>query len=47
MDLFIYWQCYEAYGILALQPEVRVVSLAVEAQSPNHWTTTEVPLALL
>ena len=31
-------------GILAPQPGIETTSPLVEAQSPNHWTTREVPL---
>ena len=50
-NTFIFSKCVylfigRACGILVLQPRVRAVPLVMEAQSPNHWTTTEVPLAL-
>ena len=32
-----------ACGILVSQPGIQPVAPAVEAQSPNHWTTREVP----
>ena len=32
-----------AYGILDPWPETKPVPLALAAQSPNHWTTREVP----
>ena len=31
-------------GILVPQPGIETTSPVVEAQSPNHWTTREVPL---
>ena len=33
--------CYEAYKILIPLPGMKAVPLAVEAWSPNHWTTRE------
>ena len=35
--------CYASCGILVTQSGNEPVPLAVEAQSPNHWTTREVP----
>ena len=35
---------HAACGILVPQPGVEPVPLAVETQSPKHWTTREVPL---
>ena len=32
-----------ACGILVPQPEIEPVPLALEAWSPNHWTTREFP----
>ena len=33
----------KAWGILVPQPQIEAVSPAVEMQSPNPWTTREVP----
>ena len=32
------WLAYTAYRILVLPPGIEPVPLAIEAQSPNHWT---------
>lgn len=41
--LFIDWV---AFGILLLQPGIKLVLLALEARSVNHWTAREVPIIL-
>ena len=48
--LFSFWNEGEknllhrkAWGILVPQPQIEAVSPAVEMQSPNPWTTREVP----
>ena len=41
---FIYWLCHTASGILLSRPGMGPTPPAVEAQSPNHWTTREVPI---
>ena len=38
---------HEAFGVLVPQPGIKPVPPAVEAQSPNHWTTREVPLIII
>ena len=46
-DLFIYFFIYgrtAACGILVSRPGIEPVPPAVEAWSPNHWTTKEFPL---
>ena len=35
---------HTACGILVPQTEIQPVTLAVEAQSPNHWMTREFPI---
>ena len=40
---FFFWLHGVARGILVPQPGIEPVSPAVEAESPNHWTTREVP----
>ena len=39
---FFFLLYHAAFGILVPQVGLKPVSLAVEAQSPNHWTTREV-----
>ena len=39
-----FWLRHLTWGILLLPPETEPVSLAVKAQSPNHWTAGEIPL---
>ena len=34
---------YAACGVLAPQPGIEPVPPALEVQSPNHWTSREVP----
>ena len=41
--LFLFWPHRGACGILVPCPEIEPMPPAVEAQSPNHWTTREVP----
>ena len=41
---FFFWPC-EACGILVPQPGIEPRLLALEAQSPNHWTAREVPVS--
>ena len=38
---FFFWPCHEACGILVPQPGTKLVPPALEAQSPNHWTSKE------
>ena len=45
--LFIFWSHCEACGILVLWPGIEPRPPALEAQSPNHWTTWEVPHLIL
>ena len=33
-----------ACGILVPQPGIQLMPPELEAQSPNHWTTREVPI---
>ena len=40
---FFFWPCQMACRILIPQPGIEPMLPAVEAQSPNHWTTREVP----
>ena len=39
---FFFWLHHTAYGILAHQPGIEPVLLAMEVQSLNHWTAKEV-----
>ena len=43
----IFWPDQVACGILVPQPGIKLTSSALEAQSPNHWTTREVLLFFL
>ena len=46
--LFIlFWPCHTACGILVPQPGIKPMPPAVEAWSRNHWTTGEVPNAII
>ena len=38
-----FWQTTQHMGILVPRPGIEPVPPAVEARSPNHWSTTEVP----
>ena len=38
---FFFWPCHLSYRILVLWPGIERRSLAVNAYSPNHWTTRE------
>ena len=38
-----FWLCCTACGIFVPQPGIKLVFLAVEAWSPNHWTTRQAP----
>ena len=38
----IFWMRRMACGILVTRPGIETVPPAVEARSPNHWTTREV-----
>ena len=46
-SFFFFWPHRAACGILVPQPGIEPRPLAVEAQSPNHWTAGEVPLVSL
>ena len=46
MSLFFFWLCREARGILVPRPRIGPTPWAVQAWSPNHWTTREFPLFL-
>ena len=41
--LFFFWPHLAAFRILVPWPGIKPVSLGVEPQSPNHWTTGELP----
>ena len=41
--LFVFWPRHTACEILVPRPGIEPVHPAVEAQSPNRWTTREVP----
>ena len=41
--LLFFWPHRAACGILVPRPGIKPVPSAVEAQSPNHWTTREFP----
>ena len=40
---FFFWPCHMACKILVPQPGIEPVPPALEAGSPNLWTTREVP----
>ena len=42
MLFFIFWPCLEACGIIVTQLGIEATPLALQVQSPNHWTTREV-----
>ena len=42
-SVFFFFFCHEICGILVPQPGIETVPLAVEAQSPNHWSAREFP----
>ena len=44
---YYYWLCHVACGILVPQPGIKPPSPAVEAGSPNHWITREVPIIII
>ena len=44
---FVKGQSHEAYGILMPWPGIKPMPPAVEVRHLDHWTTREVPLALL
>ena len=44
---FFFWLCLAACGILVPWPGIIPAPPAVEARSPNHWTTREVPTSTL
>ena len=41
--VLFFWQCCEAYETLVPQWKVKLKPTAMEALSPNHWTTRKVP----
>lgn len=43
-DSFSFWQHHTACGILVLQSKIKYGSLAVKAQSPNHWNARDPPV---
>ena len=42
--MYFLWPRCVACEILVPRPGIKPLSPAVEAWSPNHWTTTEFPL---
>ena len=40
--LLVFWPCSVACKILVLQPGMELAPPAVDTQSPNHWTASEV-----
>ena len=40
-NLFIFWPCSAACGILVTRPGIKPMPLAVKGQSPNYRTTRE------
>ena len=38
---YFFWPCCAAYGILVPGPGIEPVPSAVEAPSPDHWTTRD------
>ena len=42
-ELFLFWPCSVACGILVPRPGIEPGPSAVKAQSPNHWTAREFP----
>ena len=47
LSFFSFWLCCEACGILVPQSGIEPMPLAMEAQSPNHWTARELPVVCL
>ena len=43
---FYFWLCYTACRILASQPGIEPMSLALKELSLNHWTIREVLMCL-
>ena len=43
LSFFFFWSYYVTCGTLVPWPGIKPVSPAVDAQSPNHWPTREVP----
>ena len=41
--IFFFWPCLTVCGTLVPGPGMEPVPTAVEARSPNHWTTREFP----
>ena len=41
--VFSFWLSHAAFRILVLQAEIEPGLPEVEAQSPNHWATRDVP----
>ena len=42
-NVYLFWLCHVACRTLVPRPEIEPTPHAVEARSPNHWTTREVP----
>ena len=47
LKIFIFWSHLRACRILVPQLGMELMSLALEEESLNHWTTRKVPLSLL
>ena len=43
-SFFFFWQHHAACGILILQLKIKYGSLAMKAQSPNHWNARDSPV---
>ena len=41
--MMLFWPCHAACGILVTWPGIKSRPLAVDVQSPNHWTAREFP----
>ena len=41
--IYLFWPHHSACGILVPWPGIKRISLAVEVQTPIHWTTREFP----
>ena len=42
--VFVFLPHWAVCGVLVPQPGIEPLPVAVEEQSPNHWTTREVPV---
>ena len=43
VPLCFLWLCHSAYGILVPPPWIKLLTPALEAQSPNYRTIREIP----